>query len=259
MSSTGDLAGNLRDDSAQMRRRQAALRDQIQPAFTPISGSPAVVGCVFGNPTLPTLTGEFFSINPVDITGAEIEGRPGTLSTDTSRSWLVYVVGSKAPTAGDYLVCHFTGNRWVAERTNRGPSGQFIPGCPCASVPSTLTMSVSKPLSNYQIFHNCTLQYYSPVASDYAKLALGSFAWLSTETFTDQFSTNPFRYYFSCYQGYYALSRVYAKTNAGPAYVDSIRYRWLAGFFGNTCAPFLLTSGSIFSGGDASCIVTISE
>ena len=226
---------------------------------TTVSPYPKLVGCVFGNPQVPTSTGVYFSVNPVDITGLETEGEPGIESVDTSRSLLTYVVGSKVPVAGDYLICSFTGNRWVAERMAKQPTGVFIPGCPCVSIPQTLHMSVSKPTSNYGIFQNCSLQLFNPVPSQFTMLSLGTFAFLSTTSFTDQFSTNPFWYYFSCYQGYYALSRVYAKTNSGPAYVDSIRYRWLAGFFGNTCSPFLLSSGSIFSGGDASCVVTISE
>ena len=259
MSGTGRLSGNLHDDPTQIRRRQDDLREQIEAQSPGMAEeSPKRLVCVFAEHTIPTTTGVYFAARPVDVLGSESEGEPGTLTTSTDTMY-VYVIGSKAPVEGEYLTAHFVGNRWVAERMNKGPAGVFIPGCPCASVPETLTMTVSKPLSNYQIFHNCTLQYNSPVPSDYTKLSLGSFAWLSTATFTDQFSTNPFRYYFGCYQGYYALSRVYAKTNAGPAYVDSIRYRWLAGFFGNTCTPFYLQSGSIFSGGDASCVVTISQ
>jgi hypothetical protein len=45
----------------------------------------------------------------------------------------------------------------------------------------------------------------------------------------------------------------------GSPYRDTIRYRWLAGYAGNTCSPFLLSNGQIFSGGDASGVVTISE
>jgi hypothetical protein len=120
-------------------------------------------------------------------------------------------------------------------------------------------MTVSNPSSNYGIFQNCTLQYNSQVPSPLASLALGTSAYLSTQSFTDKLSTNPFWYYFFCYQGYYALSRVYANTSLGPGYVDSIRYRWVAGLSGNTCAPFLLGNGSIFSGGDSSCVVTLTQ
>ena len=248
------------NELAQIRRRQDDLREQIDttPPGT-AEECPKKLVQVFKEMFVPTTTGVYFATHPVDLLGDETEGGAGTLTPDTSTTMYVYVVGSKAPEEGDNLTAHMVGQRWVAERMNKGPEGVFIPGCPCDSVPKTLTMSVSKPTSNFGIFQPCTLQYYSPVPTQFAGLALGSWAWLSTQSFTDQLSPTPFYYYFTCFQGYYALSRVYPKTSTSPAYVDSIRYRWLAGYLGNTCTPFLLSSGLIFTGGDASCKVTISE
>jgi hypothetical protein len=239
---------------------QAGLEQAAgQRVEVPVSPYPKLVGCVFGNPTVPTSTGVYYSMHPVDVGGSEGEGNPGVLSVDTSRSFLAYVIGPKAPVAGDSLACWFLGNRWVAERLSRQATGVFLPGCPCTSVPRTLQVSVSKPNSNGHIFHPATLQYYSPVPSQFSSLALGSFAFLSTTSFTDDFSANPFWYLFGCFQGYYALSRVYPGSSTGPAFRDSVRYKWLIGFTGNTCSPFLLSNGVIFSGGDASCVVTMSE
>jgi hypothetical protein len=245
-------------------RAAAARQTELERAAgqrveTTGSSYPKLVGSVFGNPTVPTSTGAYFSVHPVDVAGTEGEGSPGTLLVDTSRSLLVYVIGSKAPAAGDYLVCRFVGHRWVAERFAKTPPGVLIPGCPCASVPRTLQMSVSNPNLNNRIFQPATLQYYSPVPPQFSALALGSFAFLSTTSFTDDLSTSPFWYYFTCFQGSYALTRVYPKTGTGQPFRDSIRYRWSVVAPGNSCSPFLLNNGTIYTGGNPACVVTISE
>jgi hypothetical protein len=224
------------------------INDQGKPRVGVLE-SPAGVGA------LPA----FYPFYDAKTGGTQTEGSNGTIAAYTGTSPEVLLLpGYTASSYTDDALCEWTGTRWVSDRFGVPlGTGTVIPGCPCNPVPSPLTMTVSNASKNYGIFQNATLQYYSPVPSQFSTLSLGTFAYLSTSSFTDQFSTNPFWYYFTCYQGYYALSRVYPKTSTGPAYVDSIRYRWLAGSFGNTCSPFSLTSGAIFAGGDSSCVVTI--
>lgn len=225
----------------------------------PATPYPSIVGRVFGNPTVPSATGHFFSVHPVDVSGSEAESSPAVLQEDTTRSLLAYVIGTKAPVAGEYLICRFMGNRWVAERmTPQSTHKVFLPGCPCTQLPQTLHMSVSRPETNNHIFQACTLQY-GPTPAGLAPLALGPFSFLSAATFSDDFSSEQFWYYFTCFQGYYMLSRLYLSSVFGSPYRDTTRYTWAIGYPGNTCIPLLLSNGVIFTGGDASCIVTLSE
>jgi hypothetical protein len=88
-------------------------------------------------------------------------------------------------------------------------------------------------------------------------LALGASSYLSTTTFTDLSTGDQFWYYLTCFLGYYVLTRVYAVSAFGSPYRDVVRYRWLIGYQGNSCQPFLLANGQIFQGGDPTCVVTI--
>jgi hypothetical protein len=218
---------------------------------------PAVVGCVSSNASTPIVNGTFVTMRPVNIAGVESEASPGVLSEDNSYTFLAYVVGSASSAVGDYLVCHFVGNRWVAERMGGGNAAVVIPGCPCSRSPRTLYMTSSNPNSNNHILQNATL-VYGPTPSNLLPLAIGQSSYLSTTTFTDFSTGDQFWYYLSCYLGYYVLTRVYATSLYGSPYRDATRYRWPIGFPGNSCTPFLLANGQIFSGGDPSCAVTIS-
>jgi hypothetical protein len=248
------------DPTVPLRLRQVANEATAsrQSARALVPDYPVLVGRVFANPTVPTSTGTFFSLNPVDVTGAEAEGGTGALSVDTSRSFLVYVVGSKAPVAGDLLICRFVGHRWVASRMGGKSGGVTVPGCPCQTSPTTLTMSSSEPDSNNQILQSATLQY-GTTPLELAALGLSAASYLSTTTFTDTATGDQFWYYLSCFLGYYALTRLYAESAYGSPYRDIVIYRWLIGASGNSCEPFLLANGTIFPGGDPSCVVTISE
>lgn len=219
---------------------------------------PAVVGRIFGNPTVPSQGGRYFNARPVHVGGTESESGPGVLSPDNSRSFLVFVPGAMAPVAGDDLVCRFVGNRWVAEYSAAGPGDDtvVVPGCPCVSSPRVLQMSVSHPLSNNRIFQNATIEYRT-IPEALLPLGVGGEGYLSTLTYPDLISGDQFWYFLTCNLGYYTLTRVYATSSYGSPYRDLVRYRWLIGLSGNTCQPFLLSNGAIFSGGDSICVVTL--
>ena len=238
-----------------LRDRSETVERELPPGL--LSEYPLMVGQVFGNPKVPAVNNVFITINPVDISGTEVEGGAGIITVNGSRSLLAYLVGSKPVVAGDYVICRFVGNRWVAERLGKTVNGISLPGCPCSQIPTSLTMTSSKPTSNNQIFQNATIAY-QPTPASLAALKLGSQCYLSTRQFTDTSTNNLFWYYFGCYQGFYIITRVYAVSAFGSPYRDQVRYRWLGGTIGNSCTPFLLSRGTIFSGGDASCVVTIS-
>jgi hypothetical protein len=251
---TPDLFRTLRD-------RQFALRDRTdrRDGSRPVANGPAFVGCVFANPAVPTSTGKYFSVHPVTILGTEGESNPGALSVDTTRTALVYVIGSKAPVAGDYLVCRFVGSRWIAERMAK-PQAQLItiPGCPCTTIPPVLQMTSSNTTANNGLFQSTSL-VYGPTPPEFTPLGLGASCFLSPSYFTDNSTGDHFRYYFGCFSGFYIITRVFQVSILGSPYKDTIRYKWFVGFPGNTCSPFLLSNGQIYVGGDPSSVVTISS
>lgn len=218
---------------------------------------PVVVGQVFANPVVPNATSKYFSVHPVSLSGIEGEGKTGTLTVDATRSFLVYVVGTKSPVVGEYLICRFIGNRWVAERMGKSSSVVTLPGCPCI-IPSTLHMSVIQPDANFGMFQDATLSYIT-VPPELALLSLGTKSYISTTTFIDEITQDRFWYRFFCSGGYFCISRIYATSVYGSPYSDSIRYRWLGGQPGNSCIPFLMTNGKVFPGGDPASVVTLSE
>jgi hypothetical protein len=134
--------------------------------------------------------------------------------------------------------------------------GVTIVGCPCAPMPTTLNMVSSKPASNNGIFQSATFTY-RPIDAWMAGVALSGSQFLSTTTFRDTVLGADFYYVLLCYQGAYVLTRIYQTTPVGSPFRDGIRYTWFVGLPGNTCSPFSLTLGSIFAGGDATCVVTI--
>ena len=241
------------------------LREEAADALGRLRGSgglvpafPVLVGRVFANPAIPARTGTYVSVHPVEVSGAESEGAAGTLTVDASRTFLAYVVGPTAPVSGDHLLCRFIGDRWLAERMGGSTTEVIVPGCPCASSPAALHMTASRPDTNNGIFQTSEL-VYGPTPPGLLSLGIGTSAYLSRSSHTDSSTGDQFRYYLSCFQGFYLLTRVYEKSAYGSPHRDTMRYRWLAGFPGNTCRPFLLTNGQMYPGGDTACVVTISE
>ena len=170
------------------------------------------------------------------------------------------MIGSRVPVVGDYLVCRFVGDRWVAESSS--PSKNQIvnlPGCSCLSLPATLHMTSANPSCNEGMFQSCVIIYGNTPAV-YAPLNLEAQCFLSTQSFVDT-NTNTFKYYFYCQGSQFDLGRVYATSIFGSPYLNVARYSWKIGPTspGNTCSPLLLTNGQIFPGGDPTCSVSISE
>jgi hypothetical protein len=76
---------------------------------------------------LPTTTGRFVLVHPVEIDGDQAEGDAPSFSADATRTIPVVVLGVKVPAVGDFLTCFAVGGKWVAE-TGCGSSGDV--SCP---------------------------------------------------------------------------------------------------------------------------------
>jgi hypothetical protein len=241
------------DDLRYLRDRQASLIAQLDRWDNHAHDPTAVlVGKVFDNGHLPTTPGNYFAVHPVTVGGTEAEGSAGTFSVNAAATVFFLVIGSKAPIAGDVLIARSIDGRWVAEWGSKTTTGTVtVPGCPCTATPASLNMTSSSPQSNFGIFQSATFQY-GPTPPEYGTLGLGASSYLSTRTFTDQVSSQPFRYYLSCLQGRYVLTRVYS-----TPFRDIVRYTWQIGLQGNTCTPFRLLQGQVYQGGDPSCVVSV--
>ena len=222
-------------------------------------GVPAFLGRVTTAASLIGL-GKFLMVQPTSVLGREVEGGPGQFTAVGSPTVPVYLVGPARPATGDYLVCKYVDNRWVAERSGgSGGSGGGgkIPGCLCDPIPATLTMTSGSTTCNYGMFQSCTIQY-GPTPSAYSGLNLGANCYMSVQSFPDPIARGAlFQYLLTCYSNQFSLSRVYAESPYGSPYRDGLLYSWLVGGYGNTCVPFHLDYGLAYAGSDASCFVTI--
>jgi hypothetical protein len=256
----------MHDLNPTLRPRQA--RDVSEVARRPIgtspAGQPSFVGRIVADVHQPTAPGYYYLINPVSVVGVEAEGGSPTLLPDATTTALVCVIGTRAPSAGDDLICRFVENRWVAERYGATPPSPppppppvTIPGCNCTAIPTTLHMSSSGPCVPSD-FQTCTIQW-GPTPAEFSSLGLGANCFLSTLVFNDPIAGGTFRYNLSCDTVFLRLSRVYEATDFGPAFHDSTIYTWQIGAPGNSCSPFLLSSGTIYPGGDNRCVVMMSE
>jgi hypothetical protein len=188
----------------------------------------------------------------------DVEGSTVTVVNDLTQVVPVAWIGPRAPVPDRAYLLHPCGNRYVAgsgKPTDTPPPGAVIAGCQCTSIPTTLAMVPTDPTLNGGMFQPATLQW-GPTPTDYDRLALGTNSFLSTQSFIDQLGES-FRYYFTCTADKFTLTRVYAHSIFGNPYRDSVRYTWPLTLAGNTCDPFSLTAGQIYSGGNTQTQITI--
>jgi hypothetical protein len=137
--------------------------------------------------------------------------------------------------------------------------GAFIPGCVCTSIPTTLTLTWSG-TCDPSFSPNATL-LWGPTPSAFSGLGLGTNCFLSTAKFLDPYSGCNYYFTLSCTSVFFQLSRIYDGTGTGGGctiYHDLTIFSWSISIAGNSCVPFLLANGTIFSGGNIGCHITVS-
>lgn len=87
----------------------------LDPETVPNPGAPRFIGRVRDGGAIPTTGERVFLVSPVTLDGIESEGAGPNPSIDGTRSIPVVVVGSRAPKAGDLIVVHSCGGRWISE------------------------------------------------------------------------------------------------------------------------------------------------
>jgi hypothetical protein len=138
-----------------------------------------------------------------------------------------------------------------------GSSVIALPGCPCPTTPTSLTMTSLDTTCSHGMFQSASL-LYQPTPTSFGSLLLPDHVHLSTSLYPDLDTGDDFYYLFACEDGFYTLSRIYPHSIFGSPYRDVVRFTWPIPWSGNSCSPFLLTYGLIFRFGDPACRVIIS-
>lgn len=189
---------------------------------------------------------------------ADTEGAAVAWDRDAGQTLLVAWMGAEKPPTDRPVILQPIGEYYVAGLTRKAaeiPTGVVISGCLCTNIPITLYMIPNNPTLNGGMFQPCTL-VYGDTPPEYARLALGAKCFLSQEIFIDQLGES-YKYYFTCVNDKFTLTRVYANTVLGNPSRDTVRFTWPLTLPGNTCNPFLLTNGLIYQGGDTRSQITV--
>jgi hypothetical protein len=221
------------DDLWRLRLRRDGFL--LPDAGSQTGGAPAFLGLVVS--TGANLgVGKFMLVNPVDVTGAEVESGAAGLTVDTSVTVLVDAIGPAAPATGDYVVCRHVNFRWVADKQTVGGGGGGTVGftvcCPSNAVPTTVTLSFTfgSPGSIATYNHQCintTLTYMTTLPA----YAAGGVNRYFSPTFVDDFGSTDF-YSIACNSAG-GIELGFANGTAIPSFCC---------FLGQTkvCSPFLL-------------------
>lgn len=94
---------------------------------------------VYDGGSMPATVPRWFFTHPVLMDGVEAEGEDYTPTADTSVTIPVLVLGSRVPAAGDILIAHGVGGKWVAESGGGGTA--TYPCSPCNIPLKNLTVS----------------------------------------------------------------------------------------------------------------------
>ena len=258
-----------------IRRRLDMIEDRIASLSNlNVSRPPSVLGTVYDGGSIPTTLPKYFLTHPTQPRADQTEGTTITYAVDTTTTRTVAVFGDgpggaigtcAVPAPGTRLISYLINSRWCSCLPPAPGGGTVVspPGCPCASSPATLNMTVVRPDLNNGIFNSCAF-HYGATPANLLPVVLTPMSYLSTTTFTDpvlsigQPQPVKFSYLLTCYFGAYVLTRVYVTTPLGSPFRDGIRYTWIIGLPPtNKCAPFALPTGTIFSGGDTRTTVSI--
>jgi hypothetical protein len=155
-----DSSRILRD--ALLADRSARLGGSFDPAGR---GTPRFVGQVYDGGSIPQGSETVYLLHPVVLDGSESEGGVAGIQVDTRRSIPVVVIGSRQVVAGDMLIAHAVGGRWIAESRVSLPN--CAPQCQaCPGISYAVNGAVDDPINGTQ-----------PLVYDFTKQAWFS-AWL---------------------------------------------------------------------------------
>lgn len=221
-------------------------------------GSRSCLGSVYNGGSKPATLPAIILTHPIAPGGNQTEGTATGVTVNAMRTRPFAVFGTRVPADGEILVAYWISGRWCAwiGAQGGGSSTVTIPGCVCTNSPLTISMTVTNPTLNNQIFNSCTI-HYGPTPSVLLPVVLTASSYLSETSFHDPILNNDYFYLLTCTSTSYVLTRVYPSAFGGP-FRDQPRYQWSPGFPGNTCSPFLMSNGRLFTGGDPRTTCTLS-
>jgi hypothetical protein len=148
------------------RQRHEAESTRLDLISRETSPTTRILVQVYDGGLLPTGMDKYYLTHPVIQGGNECEGCPSVATVDTSTTIPVVIVGGVPATAGDILVAHSVGGRWVGMLTGGAGSSEDVEDCGTFTVPrSDLTIT----FSGGQIY---TLTW-SPVSAQYYCFGFG--------------------------------------------------------------------------------------
>ena len=99
---------------AEQKRRLESLEQQVETLqWLPPAGCPCIVVQVIEETTVPTDPNKYVACSVVDVSGDEEEGGDADFDVISDSTIYVAVLGATMPEAGDYMVAHAVGGRWV--------------------------------------------------------------------------------------------------------------------------------------------------
>jgi hypothetical protein len=100
-------------EGVRLRAADQDLRDEDSRAdqFAP-QGGLVIVGQTTTDGHYPTVPNAVYAMVPVDATGAEVEGAPGTFATAPGRFYAVNCGGTR-PALGTRVPCFLTEDGWI--------------------------------------------------------------------------------------------------------------------------------------------------
>lgn len=247
------------DSTADLRLQ----RERIDAAPRPgrrdsASAMSSFLGQVVNGGSMGTSPLRYYLANPVTPSGAEVEGGTPGLAADAGAKIPFVWLGPGTPAVGARYAIVFARERWVAWSGGvSAGTGPTIPGCSCTDTPARIAMTSAAPSCQGGMFQSDTLTW-GPTPAGYAALGLGDNSYLSDHSWVDA-NGDSFRYYLNCSLTNFTLGRVYLTSVFGSPFLDSVRYSWSLAAAGNTCVPFSLTNGQIFTGGDPTCSVSLAD
>lgn len=130
------------------RLRQEGIQGRVIDArwISPTQTARHLVA-IYDGGSIPTTVPSVFLTHPVWVDADDTEGATPSTSTDTSQTIPVVVIGPTVPVAGEMVVAHAIGGRWVAEYGLS--TGGTLSCYPCAIPLTTLALSwVNSSLGN---------------------------------------------------------------------------------------------------------------
>lgn len=140
---------------------------------------------------------------------------------------------------------------WPGCCCDTGPPTVPTPNCMCDEGPAVIYMKSTRPDLNSDIFKDDTITWQARPAWA-SVLSISDPGYYGNVWFTEPGHGDQFIYHISCVGAETGLHRVFEHSffaGGGPL-LDSVRYRWTASLAGNSCDPFYLLHGSIYSGGN---------